>query len=94
MKTASRADTLLNFQTWARLAGDAMKTRSHWDRVRLCFMPTGWRPAWLVQAQMPPAGGALNAGWLLVSQAWLGGVLARRPHASGRPLTLPARTST
>jgi hypothetical protein len=40
---------------------------------------------WLVQAQTPPAGGALCAGWLLVSLAWLGGVPARRPHASGAP---------
>jgi len=35
---------LINFiHAWA-LAKDAWHTRSYWDKIRLWFMPTGWRP--------------------------------------------------
>lgn len=34
-----------NFQVWASLARDAWHTRSWWDKLRIWFMPTGWRPA-------------------------------------------------
>jgi len=35
---------LINFiHAWA-LAKDAWYTRSYWDKIRLWFMPTGWRP--------------------------------------------------
>ncbi|TQV86306.1 sterol desaturase family protein [Exilibacterium tricleocarpae] len=34
-----------NFQVWASLIGDAWRTRSWWDKLRIWFMPTGWRPA-------------------------------------------------
>ncbi|MCE9670889.1 sterol desaturase family protein [Myxococcus stipitatus] len=37
--------TFINFQYWAKLVGDAIHTRSWWDRLRLWVMPTGWRPA-------------------------------------------------
>src|SRR5690606_18187816 len=36
---------LINFQHFWRLLKDAWYTRSFWDKVRLWFMPTGWRPA-------------------------------------------------
>lgn len=36
---------LINFQHLALLARDAWYTRNWWDKIRLWFMPTGWRPA-------------------------------------------------
>lgn len=36
---------LINFQHLWRLFQDAWRTRSWWDKVRIWFMPTGWRPA-------------------------------------------------
>lgn len=36
---------LINFQHLALLARDAWYARSWWDKIRLWFMPTGWRPA-------------------------------------------------
>lgn len=36
---------LINFQHFWRMLKDAWYTRSFWDKVRLWFMPTGWRPA-------------------------------------------------
>ncbi len=35
---------LINFQHFWRLAKDAWRTTSTWDKVRIWFMPTGWRP--------------------------------------------------
>ena len=36
---------LINFQHLWRLAKDAWRTNSFWDKIRIWFMPTGWRPA-------------------------------------------------
>jgi len=35
---------LINFQHIWRLVKDAWRTNSYWDKVRIWFMPTGWRP--------------------------------------------------
>ena len=35
---------LINFQHLWRLLRDAWRTKNHWDKVRIWFMPTGWRP--------------------------------------------------
>lgn len=34
----------INFQHLARLSKDAWCTNSYWDKLRIWFMPTGWRP--------------------------------------------------
>jgi alkylglycerol monooxygenase len=34
----------INFQHWWYLAKDAWHTKSWWDKFRIWFMPTGWRP--------------------------------------------------
>lgn len=36
---------LINFQHLWRLIQDAWRTTNWWDKVRIWFMPTGWRPA-------------------------------------------------
>ncbi|MBS9463215.1 sterol desaturase family protein [Flagellimonas sp. 389] len=36
---------LINFQHLWRLMKDAWRTKSYWDKLRIWFMPTGWRPA-------------------------------------------------
>ena len=36
---------LINFQHIWRLIKDAWRTENYWDKVRIWFMPTGWRPA-------------------------------------------------
>lgn len=36
---------LINFQHLWRLVQDAWCTKNVWDKVRIWFMPTGWRPA-------------------------------------------------
>ena len=36
---------LINFQHFWRLLKDAWRTKSLWDKLRIWFMPTGWRPA-------------------------------------------------
>lgn len=36
---------LINFQHFWLLLGDAWRAKSWWDKLRLWFMPTGWRPA-------------------------------------------------
>jgi len=36
---------LINFQHFWRLCKDAWRTGSLWDKMRIWFMPTGWRPA-------------------------------------------------
>ncbi|TFG78741.1 MAG: sterol desaturase family protein [Flavobacteriales bacterium] len=35
---------LINFQHFWRLLQDAWRTRNFWDKLRIWFMPTGWRP--------------------------------------------------
>lgn len=44
----------INFQHFWRLAKDAWRTNAYWDKIRIWFMPTGWRPA-DVQEQFPIA---------------------------------------
>lgn len=34
-----------NLQVWSGLIRDAWHTRNVWDKFRIWFMPTGWRPA-------------------------------------------------
>ncbi|RDY58196.1 sterol desaturase family protein [Flagellimonas nanhaiensis] len=36
---------VINFQHLWRLAKDAWRTKSIWDKIRIWFMPTGWRPS-------------------------------------------------
>ncbi len=36
---------LINFQHLWLLIKDAWRTESYWDKLRIWFMPTGWRPA-------------------------------------------------
>lgn len=36
---------LINFQHLWRLIQDAWRTSSYWDKLRIWFMPTGWRPS-------------------------------------------------
>ncbi|KIY41562.1 membrane protein [Pseudomonas sp. 10-1B] len=43
-----------NLQFYAQLWHDARRTRSLWDKLRIWFMPTGWRPA-DVAARYPQA---------------------------------------
>ena len=35
---------LINFQHLWRLIKDAWRTKNYWDKIRIWFMPTGWRP--------------------------------------------------
>ena len=35
----------INFQHIWRLLKDAWRTQNYWDKIRIWFMPTGWRPA-------------------------------------------------
>lgn len=35
----------INFQHLWRLIKDAWRTRNYWDKLRIWFMPTGWRPS-------------------------------------------------
>ncbi|MDF0708182.1 sterol desaturase family protein [Flagellimonas okinawensis] len=35
---------IINFQHLWRLVQDAWRTKSYWDKIRIWFMPTGWRP--------------------------------------------------
>ena len=41
-----------NWQFYAQLLADAQRTERWWDKLRIWFMPTGWRPA-DVAAQSP-----------------------------------------
>ena len=34
----------INFQHFWNLLKDAWRTRNYWDKIRIWFMPTGWRP--------------------------------------------------
>lgn len=36
---------IINFQHIWRLIKDAWHTRNYWDKLRIWFMPTGWRPS-------------------------------------------------
>ncbi|MBT8323405.1 MAG: sterol desaturase family protein, partial [Eudoraea sp.] len=36
---------IINFQHVWRLIKDAWRTRNYWDKLKIWFMPTGWRPA-------------------------------------------------
>ncbi|MBT8210730.1 MAG: sterol desaturase, partial [Eudoraea sp.] len=36
---------IINFQHLWRLIQDAWRTRNYWDKLKIWFMPTGWRPA-------------------------------------------------
>ena len=40
---------LINFQHVWRLANDAWRTNNWWDKLRIWFMPTGWRPSDVAQ---------------------------------------------
>lgn len=40
---------LINFQHLWRLGVDAWRTKSWWDKLRIWFMPTGWRPTDVAQ---------------------------------------------
>ncbi|WP_339715578.1 sterol desaturase family protein [uncultured Kriegella sp.] len=44
----------INFQHLWRLVQDAWRTKRYWDKIRIWFMPTGWRPA-DVKEQYPVA---------------------------------------
>ncbi len=35
---------IINFQHLWRLTQDAWRTKNYWDKLRIWFMPTGWRP--------------------------------------------------
>ncbi|MBL8913547.1 MAG: sterol desaturase family protein [Archangium sp.] len=37
--------TFINFQVWKQVARDSWEAKSLFDKVRVWFMPTGWRPA-------------------------------------------------
>jgi sterol desaturase/sphingolipid hydroxylase (fatty acid hydroxylase superfamily) len=45
---------LINFQHLWQLIKDAWRTQSIWDKIRIWFMPTGWRPADLVNKDPLP----------------------------------------
>ena len=45
---------LINFQHIWRLIKDAWRTQSYWDKLRIWFMPTGWRPPDVVQKYPVP----------------------------------------
>jgi hypothetical protein len=36
---------IINFHFWSMLFQDFRETKSYWDKVRLWFMPLGWRPS-------------------------------------------------
>lgn len=40
---------LINFQHLWRLIQDAWRTANYWDKLRIWFMPTGWRPSDVVE---------------------------------------------
>jgi hypothetical protein len=43
----------INFQYWRQLVGDAWRTEKGWDKLRIWFMPTGWRPPDLRDGTVP-----------------------------------------
>lgn len=46
----------LQFSWWRLLWADAVATRSWWDKLRLWWMPTGWRPADVREQPWPKMG--------------------------------------
>lgn len=46
----------LQFSWWRLLWADARATRSWWDKLRLWWMPTGWRPADVRERPWPKMG--------------------------------------
>jgi hypothetical protein len=42
---------IINYKHWYTLAADAYHTKNWGDKFRLWFMPTGWRPADVVEAR-------------------------------------------
>ncbi len=44
--------TLINVQVWRLLLEDAWAAPRAWDKVRLWFMPTGWRPPGVAARQL------------------------------------------
>lgn len=46
----------LQFSWWRLLWADAVATRSWWDKLRLWWMPTGWRPADVRERPWPKMG--------------------------------------
>ncbi|HLD65976.1 MAG TPA: sterol desaturase family protein [Pseudomonas sp.] len=48
----------LQFSWWRLLWADARATRSGWNKLRLWWMPTGWRPADVAQRPWPKMGEA------------------------------------
>ncbi|SIS18134.1 Sterol desaturase/sphingolipid hydroxylase, fatty acid hydroxylase superfamily [Aquipseudomonas alcaligenes] len=46
----------LQFSWWRLLWADAVATRSWWDKLRLWWMPTGWRPADVCARPWPKMG--------------------------------------
>lgn len=51
----------INFQYWKQLVDDARATPYVWDKFRIWFMPTGWRPRGLGVAQNNEAVGYTKA---------------------------------
>lgn len=45
--------TFINFQVWKQVAADAWRAPKWFDKVRVWFMPTGWRPEGV--PQLPPS---------------------------------------
>lgn len=44
-----------NVEVYASIARDALRARSWWDKLRIWFMPPGWRPADVAQRFPKPA---------------------------------------
>lgn len=51
----------LQLSWWRLLWADAQATRSWWDKLRLWWMPTGWRPADVRQRPWPKMGAQIFA---------------------------------
>lgn len=74
---------IINFQHLWLLVQDAWRARSWWDKLRIWFMPTGWRPAdveaafpvskiedvYHFEKYQPPTTAALNT-WIWIQFAW------------------------
>lgn len=49
---------LINYQHMWQIAKDSWRTKNWWDKIRVWFMPTGWRPADVAEADpihiLPP----------------------------------------
>src|SRR5690606_26664393 len=60
----------LQFSWWHLLWADALATRSWWDKLRLWWMPTGWRPADVSGQPWPKMGAEKFAGACPASLRW------------------------